>query len=450
MTPSFGSGILGRLFGDLGQSSLRGSYGRFYTAIPGLSGGIMYSIPPYGENYLSPAPPLFDQPFITAADGTNNGQPFPHTPAPFDASPQKPGHVDWSRLLPVNADPYYYYNNQVPHTDSVMASIDRQLPAGLLFSASYVGNRGHDVLVVEATNPGNAALCLSVSQLSQVAPGSARCGPFSENGTFTRADGTVVTGTRPYAPDFGSITAQRTLGHSRYDALELDLRKHVSNFGFLLGYTLSKSMDNSSNLGEQINPFNPDATWAPSAFDMRHNFIASYNYDLPLERVFHRNTVLTRGWTVAGITRFSSGFPVTLYNDADTSLLGTFGNGVNNHLLDTPNYTPGCDLRINHDPRKGPAFNADCFSLPALGQLGNAPRRFFYGPGIENTDLTVIKELSRGTHVAQLRLEMFNVFNHAQFYGAGAVDGNIVSSTFGQIVRAAPPRQMQIAVKYYF
>ena len=88
----------------------------------------MYSIPPYGENYLSPAPPLFETPFITAADGTNNGQPFPHTPAPLDASPSKPGtSVDWSRLLPINGDPYYYHDNDVPFTRNYMFSIDRQL-----------------------------------------------------------------------------------------------------------------------------------------------------------------------------------------------------------------------------------------------------------------------------------------------------------------------------------
>ena len=184
-------------------------------------------------------------------------------------------------------------------------------------------------------------------------------------------------------------------------------------------------MDTSSFIGEQINPFDPDATWAPSAFDMRHNFIASYNYDLPLDRLFHRNA-LTVGWTISGITRFSSGFPVTLYNDTDSSLLGTFGNGVNNHLLDTPAYTPGCHLEINHDPAKGPAFNTACFSIPPLGQLGNAPRRFFYGPGIINTDLTLLKSVSlRAGEAVQFRLEAFNVFNRAQFYGPGAVDGNV-------------------------
>lgn len=450
--PSFTSGLLKSLFGSEGQSSIRSSFGVFYTAIPGLSAGIMYSIPPYGENYLSPAPPLFDQPFITAADGTNNGQPFPHTPAPLDASPRSPGtSVDWSRLLPINGDPYYFHDNDVPFTRNYMVSIDRQLATGTVLTLSYVGSQGRNILVVQPTNPGNPALCLSVSDESQVAPGSATCGPFSENGTFTRADGTVINGTRPFAPNFGSITAQRTVGHSLYNAFETDLRFTGRHGGFLLGYTLSKSMDTSSFIGEQINPFDRDATWAPSAFDVRHNVIASYNHDLLLDRMFKRENGWTTGWSISGITRLSSGFPVTLYNDTDSSLLGTFGNGVNNHGLDTPDYTPGCDLKTNADPARGNAFNTDCFSIPALGHLGNAPRRLFYGPGLINTDLTLLKSVALGRgHAVQFRLETFNVFNTAQFYGAGAVDGNVASSTFGQIVRAAPPRLVQLAVKYSF
>ena len=50
----------------------------------------------------------------------------------------------------------------------------------------------------------------------------------------------------------------------------------------------------------------------------------------------------------------------------------------------------------------------------------------------------------------QIRLEVFNLFNHPQFYGPGAVDGNITSATFGQIVNAAAPRQIQIAEKFSF
>ena len=218
-----------------------------------------------------------------------------------------------------------------------------------------------------------------------------------------------------------------------------------------IGYTYGKSIDVASNLGEQVNPFDIAATEAPSAFDLRHNFVASYTYNLPLERLFGRVNPRTEGWSISGTTRFSSGFPVTLYNNADTSLLGTFGNGVNNNLLDTPNFTPG-DLQINHDPAKGPAFNTSLFSLPELGQLGTAPRRFFYGPGIENTDLSLLKDVSFGqsSKRLQLRLEAFNVFNHPQFYGPGAVDGNITSATFGQIINAAAPRLVQLGAKFSF
>ena len=141
---------------------------------------------------------------------------------------------------------------------------------------------------------------------------------------------------------------------------------------------------------------------------------------------------------------------MTLYDSSDHSLLGTFGNGVNNNLVDTPNFSGG-SLNVNHDPAKGPAFDTALFSEAPLGQLGNAPRRFFYGPGIKNFDLTLIKNMQlKGSRSLQIRLEGFNVFNHPQFYGAGAVDGNIVSPTFGQIVSAAAPRRVQIAAKFAF
>ena len=58
------------------------------------------------------------------------------------------------------------------------------------------------------------------------------------------------------------------------------------------------------------------------------------------------------GLVVSGITRFSTGFPVTLYNNNDTSLLGTIPNGINNNGVDTPNVAPG-NLEVNTNPRNG-------------------------------------------------------------------------------------------------
>jgi hypothetical protein len=434
------------------RTSIRGSVGRFYTAFQGLSAGIMYGVPPYGYNYLSPAPPIFETPFITAADGTNNGQRFPLAPPPLDASASNSSTaINWPNYLPVNADPFFSSKNQVPYSDNFMVSIERELAPNTVATASYVGSRGHHMVVIRQANPGNPALCLSVSDPSQVAPGSPTCGPFAENGVFTTSSGQVIHSTRTtLGPNYGTMTSQDTTGYSRYNALELNVRYGRANGNVSIGYTYSKSVDVASNLGEQVNPFDITATEAPSAFDLRHNFVASYTYELPLEHLFGRVNTLTQGWSISGTSRFSSGFPVTLYNNADTSLLGTFGNGVNNNLLDTPNFTPG-DLQINHVPAKGPAFNTSLFSLPSLGQLGTAPRRFFYGPGIENTDLSLLKNISMGqSRTLQVRLEAFNVFNHPQFYGPGAVNGNITSATFGQIVNAAPPRLVQLGAKFSF
>jgi hypothetical protein len=184
---------------------------------------------------------------------------------------------------------------------------------------------------------------------------------------------------------------------------------------------------------------------------MRHNFVASYKYILPAEPLFRRRNRWTEGWSLSGITRFSTGLPVTLYNNNDTSLLGTIPNGINNNSVDTPNFTPG-NLAVNTNPRNGkPAFNTSLFSLPTLGTLGTAARRFFYGPGIDNFDLAFLKDLQfTESKMLQFRLEAFNAFNHAQFYGAAAVNGNISSPAFGRVVGAASPRLLQVAAKFYF
>ena len=75
----------------------------------------------------------------------------------------------------------------------------------------------------------------------------------------------------------------------------------------------------------------------------------------------------------------------------------------------------------------------------------------FYGPGIENFDLTLQKNvrLNDGRSL-DLRLEAFNAFNHTQFYGPAAVDGQIEDTNFGKIVSAASPRLVQLAGKFSF
>ncbi|HEY6329123.1 MAG TPA: TonB-dependent receptor, partial [Blastocatellia bacterium] len=452
-SPDFSSGILGKIFGGPSKSSLRAGYGTFYTAFPGLTAGIMYGVPPFGYNYLSPAPPLFATPFVNAADGSQNADPFPFKFPPHNVSASNPyTGFNFNSVIPISADPYFYYRNSVPYTENYMFSFQRQITGNALLTVSYAGNQGHHLLVLLPVNLGNPALCLSLSQPNEVVPGTATCGPFGEDAAYVSASGKHYQGTRAgLGPDYGSTTAQETIGNSNYNALEVTFRLNVGTRGNLLaGYTFSKSIDDASNLGEQINPFNEGLTRVISSWDMTHDFVASYTYSLPFDKFFGRNQ-LSEGWSISGTTRFSTGFPVTLFDDSDRSLLGTLGNGVNNELLDTPDMISG-PLNINTNPRNGkPEFNTALFSPEMLGQLGNAPRRSFHGPGVNNFDMQLSKTLRVSEFKSlDLRIEAFNVFNHAQFYGPGSVDGEVNDPNFGQVVSAAAPRLVQLAAKFHF
>jgi len=154
---------------------------------------------------------------------------------------------------------------------------------------------------------------------------------------------------------------------------------------------------------------------------------------------------------LSGISRFATGFPVTFTNASDNSLLGTQPDGVNAYGADLPDMKPGA-LDINHNPRNGLSyFNTGLFSLQPLGQPGSAPRRLFYGPGMANFDMALSKTVTLGeTASLQFRLETFNTFNHAQFFGPVSVNGEITSPAFGQVVSAAAPRLGQLGLKLRF
>jgi hypothetical protein len=443
----------GKILGGPGKTSVRASFGMFYTAIEALTIGVSSANAPYGTTYTSPAPPLFATPFITAATGQDLGQHFPAQLAPLNTSINNPdSSIDWSQYEPISGIPAYPTTNRIPYTEEYMLSLERQIDANTVVSASYVGTQAHRLLVLEEANPGDPALCLFLSNPANLASGQTPCGPFNESNVFTTATGQVINGTRgPLGPNFGSNTNQATIGNSNYNALELSVRHTSRRLELFAAYTYSKSIDQSSSLGEQINPVDPSLSRAISAFDMKHNFVASYSYQIPFERLFRAPNRWTQGWALSGITRFSSGFPVTLVNLGDNSLLGAEPNGVNNFGVDEPDFTPGL-LKLNSNPRNGqPYFNTSLFSLQPLGTPGTSARRFFYGPGINNYDMALLKNLKlTESKSLQLRLEAFNVFNHAQFFGPAAVDGNINSSSFGQVLSAAPPRLLQVGAKFSF
>ena len=452
-SPQPKNSVLEKVLGGPGATSIRASFGNFYTAIDALSISVLAANAPYGTTYTSPAPPLFATPFVTAADGTNYGQPFPYTFAPFNSSRSKPdGNIDWSTYEPISGIPGYDVHNRVPYTEESMLSIERQAGPDTVLSASYIRTSSHRQRVLVEANPGNPALCLSLSQPSEVQPGTLTCGAHGEDTVYYPIGGGQVNGTRgPLGPNFGSDALQSNTGRANYNALELSARHTSGRLEFSAAYTYSKSLDDSSNIGEEINPFNPELSYALSAFDVKQNFVLSYEYQLPIERLIHKNR-FSQGWSLSGITRFASGFPVTLTNNGDNSLIGTNPNGVNNSSIDEPDFNGG-PLNLNRNPRTNGNnyFNAAAFTENALGTPGTSKRRFFHGPGADNYDMAVAKSLPLTESTSLLfRVEAFNVFNHAQFNGPSAIDGNIGSSTFGNAISASPPRILQGAVKWSF
>jgi hypothetical protein len=273
----------------------------FYTAYEGLSAGIMSANPPYGYTYTSAAPPLFAQPFTVAATGASAGQRFPLQKVAFGASRANPNAtVDWSNFEPLVGIPAVDPHDVTPYAEHWMLSIERQFGAGTLANLSYIGAESHYLLVLEEENPADPALCLSL--------GSTRCGPFNEQAARTQ-----------FGSAFGSVELQHTIANANYNALEATLNHRIHGLELLASYTFSKSIDQSAGLPEPVNPVNPALSRGLSAFDLRHNLVTSFHYQLPESKA--------SGWALAGIARFTSGLPVTLLNNNDTSLLGTIPNG---------------------------------------------------------------------------------------------------------------------------
>ena len=328
---------------------------------------------------------LFATPFVTASNGQNFGQPFPYQFAPLNSSKNNPdADFDWSTFEPISGIPGFSIHNKVPYTEEWMLSIERQAGPNTVLSASYVGTSSHDQLVLIAENYGDPALCLSLSQPSQVAPGSATCGAFGESNVYVTAAGQTVNGTRnQLGPNFGSNALQTTIGHANYNALELSARHTSGRLEYFGAYTYGKSLDQSSNVGEEVNPINPALSYALSSFDVKHNFVVSYDYQLPFDELFKRSNRLTSGWSVSGITRFSTGFPVLMVNNGDNSLLGTNPNGVNNSSIDEPDYDGG-PLHLNHNPRTNGNnyFSTGCFQHERSGDAGRCEAAFLLWAGL--------------------------------------------------------------------
>ena len=428
------------LLGGPDQFSIRAGFGIFYQNVEGALNIDQTGLAPFDIYYPAPQPVVFASPYTNRSDGGI------HQPFPYDTS-----NFNWSLALPLSGYPVPPIDQKVPYTVSYNLTVQRQFGSGTLLTLSYLGNQSHHQLVQFANNPSNPALCLSLSQPSEVAPGSPTCGPFLEQQVFTRADGTVFNSTRgPFGGNFGDNIYFATIGNAAYNSGQLSLRHSHGPFNLNVGYTFSKSLDDSSNLQDrQPNPLDARLSRGLSSFDIRHNFVFSYTYQLPFDRLAGGHAErLTKGWRLVGVTHLATGFPIEMYEGDDHSLLGNSGS------TDTPDYLGG-NLNFQN-PRHAnvetgiPYFDTTLFAPSAIGHEGTANKAFFHGPGIANYDMSLLKDTRITERIkAELRAEFFNIFNHAQFNNPS---GNITSgpSSFGIINAARPGRIGQLALKILF
>jgi hypothetical protein len=484
-SPGWTGGALARLTGGPSKTSISLGYGIFYNPIEQLVLEQFSAEPPFGgSNFISN--PFLETPYVDQSGGT-----FPN---PFKGilNPPRGTAIDWEQFRPMTFFGQFPANLRMQYSDQYNLTIKRQLPGEILFQIGYVGSQGHRLLASYELNPGNPQTCNDLQNISSLTGDtSLACGPFGEDTAYTVAAGEIpagvtlhlpygsvpsvtgpnaspitLVGLRAYSsplcepttgagcpadgtPVFSGIFSEDTVAKSNYNALQMLVQKNFSHgLQFQASYTFSKTLDNASSFESALNPLDFNATYGLSDFDARHRFVFNYVWELPIPKFEGFSGKLLDGWEVSGILTFQSGFPIRITSSDDVEELdSTF-------LFETPgepNLTAPFhtqDIRKNN----GFVFDPSLFTngTVAPGTIGNAPRTICCGPGINNWDMSFMKETKLGERwQMEFRGDVFNIWNHAQFY---SVDGNVsnTGSTFGQVQHVRDPRLVQFSLKFRF
>lgn len=244
-----------------------------------------------------------------------------------------------------------------------------------------------------------------------------------------------IASRRPF-PNLGDITWTDGTGTATYNSMEVKYQRRLRRgLDLLVSYTLSKAIDDgvvSDDAGSGVlNSYDRDAEKGLSAWDRRHRFVTSGSYMLPFQNVWARE------WQVSAILTLTSGSPFTPTLSQDIAGIGNLGNQRPN-LVGDP-HLGSDDQNINR------WFNSSAFAIPAAGTFGDAGRNILTGPGLNTVDMAVSRRFSLfGSAELQVRFEMFNLFNHANFL---LPNRTVDSPQFGTIIGAGPARQGQVGVK---
>jgi hypothetical protein len=381
------------LTGD-GRTAVRGGTGIYYDTDGPYNSSLGISIQ--------------TPPFVQVVNVSGAGIPFPTPPISSGAT----GAARSIRTID--------YNIEQPKGWTYNINLQRELAASWAMTVGYAGSRGYDLVSAIEGNP-------------------------------------VV----PVMLSDGSIDYRTSHGRSIYHALQTGLMKRFSDgYQVQVSYTLSKAMDNADaqvstdTITSAIyppNPYNPESEWGVASFDARHVFSANATWELPA----FRNSAVLSGWQLNGIVALHTGYPFT--PSIQTPNWSRTGN-ISTNAEDRPNVKPGTDPKriITGDPNHW--FDTSVFELQPQGTVGNTPRNFLRGPGFANVDMSLVKNQPLGGDTRlQIRLEVFNVLNRANFATptrpvfAGATQNEAPLATAGQILRTVnSSRQVQLGVKVSF
>lgn len=300
--------------------------------------------------------------------------------------------------------------------------VQRQIGHNTMFSANYVGNHGYDIQLIN---------------------------PYLNGFCSTAACGSGFTQLPLAAPDARVAAVQQLTnnGYSNYQGLTVSLQQNLwHGFSGRFNYTYSHAEDNVSNGGIlpysvfdsillQIDPSNPNAGYASSDYDLRHQLSANYVWDLPIKSGNRWVNDVIGGWQLAGTFFYRTGFPFSIVNGATESALASNNLTVNGAFLGTVLYEPAAGVPTTYGSN---CANVACFTTSSFATPTNFDanaRNAFRGPGYFNTDMNIKKTFAATERFKfTLGANFFNVLNHPNFQNPV---NNDLSSSFGQITALA-------------
>jgi hypothetical protein len=265
-----------------------------------------------------------------------------------------------------------------------------------------------------------------------------------------------------FATQSSGLSMWTNAGYSNFHGGTLSLRKAFnSGVSFDFNYTLSHSQDNGVapesgggvGGGIMLDPYNWDAYYGDSDFDIRHNINSNVLVEMPfgqgkkfMSRAGGLAEALVGGWQLSGIFRYRSGLPTSIAysgiwqtNWSFTSLADPLGD-----------YDAEVQINDKGNPALFPTTNSSAANWTPMRPGNTGTRAAVRLDDFYNTDLALVKSfrMPNSNHRLQFRAEAFNAFNSVNFTNI-ALDANQPNS-FGQFTQAAPARVWQFALRYEF